>query len=88
MHYVDALKLFEFTNKPTSDELKHRYKMLMRKWHPDISKESNAQDMVYKIDEAYKVLCNGEQEQTITVSAPAYKMKRYTHESIFRVVEV
>lgn len=91
MRYAEALRLFEFTSKPSTDELKQRYKKLMRKWHPDISTEENAQEMVYKIDEAYKILSNNGVSnilETTNVANTTYKMKRYTHESIFNVVAV
>lgn len=56
MTYTEAKKIFEFGDKYTSEELKHKYRNLMKKWHPDVNREESAIIMAQKIIEAEKIL--------------------------------
>ena len=46
--------------KPTADkqEIKAAYRRLVRKYHPDVSTDENAEDKIKKINEAYEILSN------------------------------
>lgn len=55
--YYDVLGV----SKDASEaDIKKAYRKLVRKYHPDVSKESNADEMTSKINQAYNVLKNKE----------------------------
>lgn len=82
MLYKDALKIFNITGNETNEEIKKVYRKLMLKYHPDVTKESNATEMVYKIDEAYKILTNTTKQTNKHID---YIFTRYTHKSILNI---
>lgn len=47
----------------TADDIKKAYRKLARKYHPDVSKESNAEDMMQKINVAYDTLSDLEKKK-------------------------
>lgn len=49
----------------TVDDIKKAYRKLARKYHPDVSKESDAEEMMQRINVAYDTLSNVEKEKTI-----------------------
>ena len=54
-------------------EIKTAYKQLAKQYHPDISKESNALDMMKKINNAYDILTK---EQIIRRPVQNYQPQR------------
>ena len=44
----------------TADEIKKAYRRLARKFHPDVSKEANAEAKFKEVQEAYEVLKDAE----------------------------
>ena len=54
----EAMKILDLENGYTDEELRINYKKAMRRWHPDICKEENAEEMAKKINEAKYVLEN------------------------------
>lgn len=56
MEYKDYYKILGVTRDASQDDIKKAYRKLARKYHPDVSKEANAEDKFKEVGEAYEVL--------------------------------
>jgi curved DNA-binding protein len=56
MQYRDYYEILGLTRSADADEVKRAYRKLARKFHPDVSKEKNAEDKFKEVQEAYEVL--------------------------------
>ncbi|MGB7450714.1 MAG: DnaJ C-terminal domain-containing protein [Lysobacterales bacterium] len=56
MDYKDYYKTLGVDRKATQDEIKRAYRKLARKYHPDVSKEKDAELKFKDLGEAYEVL--------------------------------
>lgn len=56
MQQKDYYKTLHLTKTASQDEIKKAYRRLARKYHPDVSKESNAEEHFKNVSEAYDVL--------------------------------
>jgi len=56
MEYKDYYTVLGVDRKASQDEIKHAYRRLARKYHPDVSKEHNAEEKFKSLQEAYEVL--------------------------------
>src|SRR5688572_22160332 len=56
MDYKDYYKILGLARDASQDEIKRVYRRLARKYHPDVSKETNAEDRFKEVQEAYEVL--------------------------------
>lgn len=56
MEYKDYYAILGVDKKASPDEIKQAYRRLARKYHPDVSKEANAEDKFKNVQEAYEVL--------------------------------
>ena len=56
MQYKDYYEILGLTRGADADEVKRAYRKLARKFHPDVSKEKNAEERFKEVQEAYEVL--------------------------------
>jgi curved DNA-binding protein len=56
MDYKDYYKILGLGRDASAEDVKRAYRRLARKFHPDVSKESNAEDRFKEAKEAYEVL--------------------------------
>jgi curved DNA-binding protein len=56
MQYKDYYQILGVARTADADQLKRAYRKLARKYHPDVSKEKNAEERFKEVQEAYEVL--------------------------------
>jgi curved DNA-binding protein len=56
MEYRDYYQALGLSRSATAEEVKKAYRRLARKYHPDVSKEPNAEERFKEVQEAYEVL--------------------------------
>ncbi len=56
MEYRDYYQALGVARNATAEEVKKAYRRLARKYHPDVSKEANAEEKFKEVQEAYEVL--------------------------------
>jgi curved DNA-binding protein len=56
MHFKDYYEVMGLPRTASQDEIKRAYRKLARKYHPDVSKEKDAEDKFKELQEAHEVL--------------------------------
>lgn len=54
----ECYKILDIPQNSTKDNIKSAYKILAKKWHPDINKEPHAEEEFKKVQKAYDQLIN------------------------------
>jgi curved DNA-binding protein len=60
MKYKDYYKILGVARDASAEDIKKAYRKLARKYHPDVSKETGAEDKFKDVNEAQEVLCDPE----------------------------
>lgn len=63
MDYKDYYAVLGVAREATPDDIKQAYRRLARKYHPDVSKEPNAEEKFKNLQEAYDVLKDAEKRK-------------------------
>lgn len=63
MEYHDYYGMLGLSKEASADEIKKQYRKLARKYHPDVSKEPNAEEKFKEMKEAYEVLKDPEKRK-------------------------
>ena len=63
MEFKDFYKILGVARDADADAIKKAYRKLARKYHPDVSKESDAEDRFKELQQAYDVLSDPEKRQ-------------------------
>jgi curved DNA-binding protein len=63
MEYKDYYKIMGVARDASQDDIKRAYRKLARKYHPDVSKEPDAEAKFKELGEAYEVLKDPEKRQ-------------------------
>jgi len=64
MEYKDYYKILDVERDASEADIKKSYRRLARKYHPDVSKEPDAETRFKELGEAYEVLKDGQKRQS------------------------
>ncbi|MCW8825394.1 MAG: DnaJ domain-containing protein, partial [Gammaproteobacteria bacterium] len=79
MEYKDYYKIMGLKRDASQDEIKRVYRKLARKYHPDVSKEQDAEERFKEVGEAYEVLKDPEKRAAYDQLGSGFKSGQDFH---------
>lgn len=79
MEYKDYYKIMGLKRDASQDEIKRTYRKLARKYHPDVSKETDAEEKFKEVGEAYEVLKDPEKRAAYDQLGTTFKSGQDFH---------
>lgn len=81
MNHKDYYKTLGISKKAEPSEIKKAYRRLARKYHPDVSKEANAEEMFKQVNEAYETLGDTNKKRIYDqeTAQPSYQYSHNPH---------
>jgi len=76
--YKDYYQTLGVARDASKEEIQKAYRKLARKYHPDVSKEPDAETRFKELSEAYEVLKDGDKRQKYDQFGSAWKQARQT----------
>ncbi|MEO8984270.1 MAG: DnaJ domain-containing protein, partial [Rhodanobacter sp.] len=73
MEFKDYYKVMGLARDATQDDIKRAHRRLARKFHPDVSKEPDAEKRFKEVGEAYEALRDPEKRAAYDRLGPNYK---------------
>ncbi|HVF64751.1 MAG TPA: DnaJ C-terminal domain-containing protein [Casimicrobiaceae bacterium] len=73
MEFKDYYAALGVEKGATADEIKKAYRKLARRYHPDVSKEPDAQERMRQVNEAYAVLSDAEKRKAYDSLGSRYR---------------
>jgi curved DNA-binding protein len=73
VEYKDYYKIMGVARDASQEDIKRAYRRLARKYHPDVSKEPNAEERFKQVGEAYEVLSDPEKRSAYDSLGPEWK---------------
>ena len=73
MEFKDYYKVLEVARDASADEIKKSYRKLARRFHPDVSKEPQAEERFKQVQEAYEVLKDPEKRAAYDELGASYR---------------
>lgn len=80
----DYYEILGVDKKASKEEIKKAYKLLAKKYHPDVSKEPDAAEKFKKVSEAYAVLSDDTKKASYDQFGKEGFSQRYSQEDIFK----
>ena len=81
MDYKDYYKVMGVSREATAQEIKMAYRRLARKYHPDLSKEPNAEEKFKELGEGYEVLKDSEKRKVYDQYAADWQLRQQAQSS-------
>ena len=80
----DYYEILGVSKNASKEEIKRAYKLLAKKYHPDVSKEKDATEKFKKVSEAYAVLSDDTKKTSYDQFGKEGFSQRYSQEDIFK----
>ena len=80
MDYKDYYKILGVDKTASADDIKKQYRRLAKKYHPDVSKEPNAEEKFKEAKEAYEVLSDSEKRKSYDTLGSNWQQQAQFHQ--------